>query len=202
MGSGPGVQPASVVVPPAPSSAVAEDAPRRRIRSQQDLELFTSSDLCQKLMSFIRELSESIRGKACSPERSEAASPLIRGLVAMLDELERWVDEFPPLAQPMRFGNRAFRQWHARLCERGEALLVEALKVAPAALRSPLATELAHYLRGAFGDESRIDYGTGHEAAFLAILFVLGARGVLAKADAADSVLVVFVAYLRVMRRL
>jgi len=59
-----------------------------------------------------------------------------------------------------------------------------------------------HYLLGAFGDARRIDYGTGHEAAFLAFLFALGGRGVLAKADAADTVLLVFAAYIRVMRRL
>lgn len=65
-----------------------------------------------------------------------------------------------------------------------------------------MARELALYLQGSFGDERRIDYGTGHEAAFFAILFALGARGMLAKTDAADCVLVVFAAYIRVMRRL
>merc|ERR1711972_1143805 len=64
------------------------------------------------------------------------------------------------------------------------------------------AAELARYLCGAFGDERRIDYGTGHEASFFAILFILGARGVLAKADAADAILLVFARYIKVMRRL
>lgn len=161
-----------------------------------------ASSLCQQLLSFVGELSDAIRGKACSPERLEGSSPLVRGLAAMLDEVESWIDDFPPLAQPMRFGNRAFRQWHARLCERGEGLLLEALGGTPPALRAPLAAELSHYLQGSFGDERRIDYGTGHEAAFLAILFALGARGALAKVDAADAVLVVFAGYLRVMRHL
>jgi len=57
-------------------------------------------------------------------------------------------------------------------------------------------------LHCSFGDPRRLDYGTGHETAFLAILFAFGARGLLAKADAADAVLCVFAAYIRLMRRL
>merc|ERR1719195_1036923 len=104
----------------------------------------------------------------------------------------------------MRFGNKAFRQWHARLVERGEGLLQEVFRQCPAAAARAdvLAAELAPYLHTSFGDERRIDYGTGHEAAFFAILFALGARGILAKSDAADAVLVVFADYIRVMRRL
>mmetsp|Transcript_112945 Transcript_112945/g.364612 ORF Transcript_112945/g.364612 Transcript_112945/m.364612 type:complete len:353 (-) Transcript_112945:285-1343(-) len=185
-----------------PGAPVVEPRPRKRIHSPQDLELFTQSKLCEQLLSFAGELSEAVKGVPRSQERLGSASPLVRGLVRLLDELERWVEDFPPLAQPMRFGNKAFRQWHARLVERGEGLLLEALQGTAATGAEALASELARYLEAAFGDERRIDYGTGHEAAFLALLFALGARGVLAKADAADAVLLVFAAYLRVMRRL
>uniref|UniRef100_A0A7S0AAZ4 Serine/threonine-protein phosphatase 2A activator n=1 Tax=Pyrodinium bahamense TaxID=73915 RepID=A0A7S0AAZ4_9DINO len=184
---------------------IEQVVPRKRINSPEDLEVFKQSRLCEQLLSFASELSEAIKGQPCSPERLPHASPLVRSLVELLKTLEGWVDELPPLAQPMRFGNRAFRQWHARLVERGEGLLVQALGSAPAAVSAgaaPLAAELARYLADAFGDERRIDYGTGHEASFLAFLFALGARGALAKADAADAVLLVFNAYLRVVRRL
>ena len=62
-------------------------------------------------------------------------------------QLRSWIEDFPPLHQPMRFGNKAFRSWrwpqfmaqmvvlwrslgfsrHQRLCERSEALLIQAL---------------------------------------------------------------------------
>jgi len=187
-----------------PTSDAGTGQPRKRINSQEDLELFKQSKLCQQFVSFATELSQAVKGIALSPERLTLASPLIQGLNELLGELERWIDDFPPLAQPMRFGNKAFRQWHARLVERGEELLVAAFRRAPAAAdhAEELAAELVYYLHGSFGDERRIDYGTGHETAFFAILFALGARGVLAKSDAADAVLVVFAAYIRVMRRL
>uniref|UniRef100_A0A7S1LBJ8 Serine/threonine-protein phosphatase 2A activator n=1 Tax=Alexandrium catenella TaxID=2925 RepID=A0A7S1LBJ8_ALECA len=204
-GAGGGAPAAPAQPDGAGEAPVAEPAvPRKRIQSQQDLAVFTESKLCQQLMSFIGELSDAVKGKQRAPERLEAASLLVRGLVEMLATLESWIEEFPPLVQPMRFGNRAFRQWHARLVERGEGLLGQVLERVPAAAAraQPLAAELAHYVFQSFGDERRIDYGTGHEAAFLAFLFALGGRGVLAKTDAEDAVLLVFAAYLRVLRRL
>lgn len=181
-----------------------EGVPRKRIHSPQDLETFVKSPLCEQLVSFACELSDAVRAKARTPRRLQSASPLVKGLVGVLEELERWVEDFPPFEQPMRFGNKAFRQWHTRLVERAEGLLLEALKQVPAAAAcaEQLAQELAAYLCAAFGDEQRIDYGTGHEASFLAILFALGAKGVAAKTDAPDLVLVVFATYLRVLRRL
>lgn len=35
----------------------------------------------------------------------------------MLEEMEKWVQDFPPIEQPQRFGNKAFRDWFARLSE-------------------------------------------------------------------------------------
>lgn len=45
------------------------------------------------------------------PQESEA----VRALVAALDVLCGWVDDIPPAAQSLRYGNPAFRTWFARL---------------------------------------------------------------------------------------
>eukprot|EP00435_Cladocopium_sp_Y103_P027502 s1280_g6.t1 len=204
---------------PTAAQAVEPGVPRKCINTPQDLELFTRSKLCNQLVSFVTELAEAAKGLPCDPARKSKASPLVMALSGILDEMEpdhsdhygslrknmSWIEDFPPLHQPMRFGNKAFRSWHQRLCERSEGLLTQALgHAAPehAKKAEPLAKELSYYLRGAFGDERRIDYGTGHEVAFLGVLFALGATGVLARADAADAVLIVFADYIRVMRKL
>lgn len=33
----------------------------------------------------------------------------------MLGTLDRWIDETPPVDQPSRFGNKAYRSWYAKL---------------------------------------------------------------------------------------
>jgi len=200
----PAATPAAPAGSAAPGAPAGSSKPQKRINSQADLEVFVNSKLCQQFVSFASELSEVIKGKPRAPETLQAASPLIRGLVGILDELEKWLSEFPPLVQPMRFGNKAFKQWHERLVERGEGLLRDVFKQTTAAAEraDSLAADLAPYLLTSFGDERRIDYGTGHEASFFALLFALGAAGVAAKADAPDLVLHVFAKYMTVIRAL
>ncbi|CAK0848189.1 unnamed protein product [Prorocentrum cordatum] len=125
----------------------AASAPRKRIHSQQDFDVFQRSRLCEQLVSFAQELSEAVKGLPRGPERAAGAAPLACGLRQLLGELEGWIGDFPPLAQPMRFGNKAFRQWHARLVERGAGLLAEALGRAalPRERADALGEELSHY---------------------------------------------------------
>ena len=41
----------------------------------------------------------------------------VEKFVKILDTLSGWVDDIPPIDQPQRFGNKAFRQWHDKLKE-------------------------------------------------------------------------------------
>lgn len=41
----------------------------------------------------------------------------IENLVAMLDKMSNWIDEIPPIDQPQRFGNKAFRDYFKRVKE-------------------------------------------------------------------------------------
>jgi len=49
-----------------------------------------------------------------NPSYSLSLQP-IEKLVALLNTLDRWIDETPPVDQPSRFGNKAFRTWYAKL---------------------------------------------------------------------------------------
>jgi hypothetical protein len=119
----------------------------------------------------------------------------------------------------MRYGNRAFRQWHARLVRNAVPIsrrVIDAAAgpaapgaaaAAPAGGSSPRAhegaeVELAAYLVDAFGNSTRIDYGTGHETNFFVFLYCLGRLGLLTPADLPALALRAFPAYLRVARRL
>lgn len=62
--------------------------------------------------------------------------------------------------------------------------------------------EIASYLLNSLGDYQRIDYGTGHELHFCIWLLTLHKTRLLAPSDLPQSVLVLFVRYMRLMRRL
>nr|XP_009932706.1 PREDICTED: serine/threonine-protein phosphatase 2A activator isoform X2 [Opisthocomus hoazin] len=122
----------------------------------------------------------------------------IEKLVALLNTLDRWIDETPPVDQPSRFGNKAFRTWYAKLDQEAEKLVAT---VIPKHL-AEAAPEVAVYLKESVGNSTRIDYGTGHEAAFAAFLCCLCKIGVLRVDDQMAIVFKVFNRYLEVMRKL
>jgi serine/threonine-protein phosphatase 2A activator len=66
---------------------------------------------------------------------------------------------------------------------------------------APLAHELAPYLWDSFGNATRIDYGTGHETTFAALLYCLTRLRILGPGDGAQVVGAVFAKYLTLMRR-
>lgn len=39
----------------------------------------------------------------------------VEKLLKLLATLERWIDETPPIDQPSRFGNKAYRTWYSKL---------------------------------------------------------------------------------------
>ncbi|ELR46837.1 Serine/threonine-protein phosphatase 2A activator, partial [Bos mutus] len=139
-----------------------------------------------------------------SPRHSWCLGPLylppqaIEKLVALLNTLDRWIDETPPVDQPSRFGNKAYRTWYAKLDQEAENLVAT---VVPTNLAAAV-PEVAVYLKESVGNSTRIDYGTGHEAAFAAFLCCLCKIGVLRVDDQIAIVFKVFNRYLEVMRKL
>ncbi|EPY83314.1 serine/threonine-protein phosphatase 2A activator isoform a [Camelus ferus] len=138
--------------------------------------------------------------RVCDWPVREVTSPThaIEKLVALLNTLDRWIDETPPVDQPSRFGNKAYRTWYAKLDEEAENLVAT---VVPTHLAAAV-PEVAVYLKEAVGNSTRIDYGTGHEAAFAAFLCCLCKIGVLRVDDQIAIVFKVFNRYLEVMRKL
>ncbi|ELW61980.1 Serine/threonine-protein phosphatase 2A activator [Tupaia chinensis] len=147
-------------------------------------------------IGFILTLNEGVKGKKLTFEYK--VSEAIEKLVSLLNTLDRWIDETPPVDQPSRFGNKAYRTWYAKLDEEAENLVAT---VVPTHLAAAV-PEVAVYLKESVGNSTRIDYGTGHEAAFAAFLCCLCKIGVLRVDDQIAIVFKVFNRYLEVMRKL
>ncbi|KAK9828967.1 hypothetical protein WJX72_003113 [[Myrmecia] bisecta] len=168
---------------------------QRRIHSQEDLAKFLKSQAIKDFVGFILALNDSVRGAKLSADCPTSAATT--ALVDVLDTLWGWVDEVPPRQQSLRYGNPAYRDWFARVADHAVELLQ---RVLPPDL-APMAAELAPYLTDSFGNVTRIDYGTGHETTFVALLFCLARLGLLTERDRQALVLRVYHRYLRLMRR-
>ncbi|CAL6307740.1 unnamed protein product [Bathycoccus prasinos] len=62
--------------------------------------------------------------------------------------------------------------------------------------------ELIPYILQSFGDPSRIDYGTGHELNFVALMYCLYSLGIFVKDDFSSLVNFVFKEYVKLVRKL
>lgn len=170
--------------------------PEKQISLPDDIPAWEKSEAYQDLLGFILTLNEAVKDKKISD--SYHVSPVIQKLIDMLDEMEKWISDIPPIDQPQRFGNKAFRDWYARLTERSADLLKNILEQRFHAA----AEELSVYVTESFGNSTRIDYGTGHELAFVAFLCCLCKIGALIEDDCTAICLKVFDRYLKLARKL
>lgn len=150
----------------------------------------------QDLMGFLCAMNDACKNTKCSDECH--ISQLTTNLVGMLDTLSQWVTETPPIEQPQRFGNKAFRTWFDKLKENAEQLLKECMdekfhRAIP---------EVQVYLVESMGNSTRIDYGTGHEMSFAAFLCCLFRIGAFVQEDSVAIVTKVFTKYIELVRRL
>lgn len=155
-------------------------------------------------------LNNAVKNKKRSAVSRSDVSTAVRRTLEMLEKLEQWVQDIPPVKQPSRFGNSAFRTWHSRLKDRALMLMgpiVEAVGEGEYTRKTGISMEtvieeVAEYLKTSFGNETRIDYGSGHEAHFLVLMYCLWKAGVYTEEDDEDLVLLVFPGYLSITRLL
>lgn len=122
--------------------------------------------------------------------RAHLVPQAVQQLRNLLETLGQSIADHPPSTDSQRYGNLSFRPWSAAALEALpqliEAVLPETHKPFLPHL-VPLLTETSP-----FGNATRLDFGTGHEAAFFLFLFALRRIGVLTEADDLDVGLVVF----------
>ncbi|KAK2145779.1 hypothetical protein LSH36_658g01028 [Paralvinella palmiformis] len=171
--------------------------PEKQVKTPADIkEKWEKSQAYKDLLGFIGTMNEAVKNKKMRDEFP--VSETVSKIVHVLDLLDKWIDEIPPIDQPQRFGNKAYRDWFTRLEERKEALLTEALgerfqRAVP---------EISAYLMDSFGNCTRIDYGTGHELAFAAFLCCLYHINALNEGDSVATVFKIFHRYLEICRKL
>ncbi|XP_038046919.1 serine/threonine-protein phosphatase 2A activator-like [Patiria miniata] len=170
--------------------------PIKRIKSVEHVAAWEKSQAYQDFMGFIMLVNTSVKGKKIT--ECTTSSEICKKLIEMLDTLNTWMDEMPPTDQPQRYGNKAYRDWHKKLCESSESLIQA---VVPEE-QHPAVRELKGYLNDGFGNATRIDYGSGHEMNYAAFLCCLYKLRVLTEAESMEVALGVFKRYLEVTRRL
>mmetsp|Transcript_31778 Transcript_31778/g.53602 ORF Transcript_31778/g.53602 Transcript_31778/m.53602 type:complete len:325 (-) Transcript_31778:2315-3289(-) len=173
-------------------------APVKAINSMADFANFQKSETATKILDFVKEAAEAVAGSNNLEEDISHVSPVIRRFVSLMDNLHTLVELVPPIKQPMRFGNKAFRDWHAKMLEEAAIFCKDIL---PPGMEGA-EIELVAYLGEMFGNPLRIDYGTGHELNFAVFFMLLVKLKLVNPPDIRAVITKGFVSYIRTMRRL
>ncbi|GAN04515.1 phosphotyrosyl phosphatase activator [Mucor ambiguus] len=168
--------------------------PIKRIVTKEDLEEFLTSDAHNEYMGYIERLNDSV--KNCKIDSDVQVSKNVQTVLDILETLLNWVKEIPPVENSKsRFGNPAFRTFYDKVKDSVPELFKDLVP-------EPAIKEVGKYFYESFGNQKRIDYGTGHEANFMAWLLCLEKLKVFNESDDKAVVLRVFVKYIQLMRQL
>uniref|UniRef100_A0A182P1M0 Serine/threonine-protein phosphatase 2A activator n=1 Tax=Anopheles epiroticus TaxID=199890 RepID=A0A182P1M0_9DIPT len=170
--------------------------PEKLIKSHADMELWHMSECYYDLLGFISSMSVALQGTRNSQEVT--IPPVVEKLLKALDRLEQLAIETPPIDQPARFGNVAYKSWFQKMQSESMQLVSNAL---PDTLKDA-AKELSVYFVDCFGNPTRIDYGTGHELAFVMFLMCLFKIGAIERKDEVAVGLKLFHKYIILARKL
>jgi len=194
-----GARPGVPVAPPVEEILTPEGylSPTRKITSPLHLGLFKTSPACRNLQGFIGALNDAVKGKKAT-DPTLPRSPATETMLDILAELDQLITDTPKVEGTGRFGNAAFKTWHAALSAKAPGLMKRLL---PAEMNGA-EVELVPYLLDSFGNPIRIDYGSGHELHFVALLCCLTMLGVFTEPDSVSLALLVFDKYLAVVRRI
>jgi serine/threonine-protein phosphatase 2A activator len=86
--------------------------PTKKIDDIPTLEKFKKSEAHNDLLGFISMLVGAVKR---SKMKSTPMTDNLKPIHAFLETIDKWIDEIPPVQQPMRFGNKAFRTWQDRV---------------------------------------------------------------------------------------
>jgi serine/threonine-protein phosphatase 2A activator len=142
--------------------------PQKIINNQEKVQEFQKSQVYQEYLTLVVALQQSIRSVSISQTPNSKSFKIFDDYFA---EVQLKLKETPPLEGKMRFGNLAFRDFYKKLVLVNTEFVDKLLKHYE--LTANYAPEFKVYLDEAYGDPSRVDYGTGHEMNFMVFLFCL-----------------------------
>ncbi|KAJ3266506.1 Serine/threonine-protein phosphatase 2A activator [Chytriomyces hyalinus] len=174
-------------------------APQKRIANDEGMRMWLKSTALARFVTFIKTINTVYTDKPLSTNCTVSHS--VQALLQSLETMNSWVDMFPPMVDPQRFGNRAFKSWVDKLEECANDMLTPLI---PTHFQGPdgALLELNPYLISSFGHKTRLDYGSGHELSFIAFLCCLQLVGAVTPDDHPALAFKVIPAYFELVRRL
>ncbi len=171
--------------------------PQKLIKVPKQVEPFLHGETIKEYFEFVLYLQKSVEGKGISETKKIARFKIFDDY---FEKLEKVLQDTPPLEGKMRFGNLAFRDFHPKMNDLNLSFVEGLLKSWKIDLK--FTAELVIYLNDSYGDQMRVDYGTGHELNFMLFLFCLNKLEKFAKEESPALVHQIFYKYMFTIRKI
>lgn len=146
---------------PPPPESPTYIVPTKRILSKEDHALFLESPTHRLVLNFVTDLNTSVLNRPNS--YNCPVSSFLQNILSVLDNVEAVFKACPPEEQGLsRFGNKGFQKFYDQIWEKSPGWHTEIL-----GLNEEQSKEIGRYFCEAWGNRTRIDYGSGHELNFL-----------------------------------
>ena len=172
--------------------------PSTLVKSAEMIKTWEKSDSYFEYLGFILAIGDSVKGRKI--KENIDVSDKSQKVLDLLSTLKQYINDCSPIEMKTRYGNPAYRDWYEKLESSADELLENV--VGDEIKRKGGVAELIPYLLDSFGNKTRIDYGTGHEMAFVMLLCALFKIGVLTESDKVAVGLKVFSLYMDLVREL
>ena len=143
-----------------------ESVPQKLIKTQVDLDNLHKGETLKNYITFIVELQRAIKSKGISQTKRLTEFSIFDDYQIQVRQI---LKDTPLREGKMRFGNLGFKDFHVKLVELNNDFAERLVKSLGA--DSKYVIELATYLNESYGNEIRIDYGTGHELNYMVFLY-------------------------------
>lgn len=190
--------PISSNLPPEERNDTSFEGPKRMLYHKEDLPKWLKSKAYYELYHFVEELSLLIKSKPLSYEVE--ITKTIQACLDVIQEMRDLVKEIPPVGDPMRYGNISFRVWFAKVIEKAEDWMTKIILTKFEKVEKKQLNELSSYFKESLGNNTRIDYGTGHETAFAAWMYCMCKFDIISKDEKLAMVTKIFWEYLEMIR--
>ena len=164
------------------------------------IDKFVASPAYKEILDFIYAIQKKLKGmkkSAMPPTKNEC----LLQFDPLFEKLEQIFLNNPPKKGDARFDDPVFKRFHDELSSKFTEIMNETI-LSPKDMPKNIIIELKTYFLDSFGNQFRLDYGTGHELNFFCFLLILYKSRVYSEEDFPYLIFKILFKYVLFVRKL
>ena len=135
------------------------------------IDRFVASPAYKEILDFIYAIQSELKGMKKS-QMPPTTNECLLNFDPLFDKLEEIYNNNPPKKGEARFDDPVFKRFHQELTNKFDDIMNTTI-LSPKDMPKNIIIELKTYFLDSFGNQFRLDYGTGHELNFFCMLLIL-----------------------------